>query len=109
MISSVAMVGEGEAVRVVVRLRPEEQSTCAGGNSLAGSCVTRIEQKKITVEEPTGNSGGSSGTKDQRGRQAHYFTFDRVFRPEATQEEVFDTVRPLVNATVDGEEREWHV
>lgn len=101
------MVGEGEAVRVVVRLRPEEQSTCAGGTNLAGSCVTRIEQKKISVEEPTGNnSGGSSGTKEQRGRQAHYFTFDRVFGPEATQEEVFDTVRPLVNATVDGEEGE---
>lgn len=98
------MMGDGEAVRVIVRLRPEEQSTCAGGNNLAGSCVTRIEQKKITIEDPTENSGGCSGTKEQRGRQAHDFTFDRVFGPEATQEELFENVRPLVNATVDGEE-----
>ena len=90
-------------MRVIVRLRPEEKSTCAGGKDLAGSCVTHIQQSKLTVQDPGYDTGGSSGKKELRGIQAHDFTFDRVFGPESTQEDVFDTVKPLVHSTVDGE------
>ena len=129
----------GESVGVVVRLRPEEQSTDAGGADLAGSCVLCVEDHKMTVVDPgggrtsssgggaAGSSGGGGGSssggggsggggsvgsggkgearreQQQQGKQAHDFTFDRVFGPGASQEEVFESVKPLVHATVDGE------
>lgn len=106
--------GTGESVRVIVRLRPEERSTCADGKDLAGSCILCVQDQKLTVVDPCRGRSGSGGgggvaaggkreQQQQQGQQAHDFSFDRVFGPEATQEEVFDTVKPLVHATVDGE------
>lgn len=96
----------GESVRVIVRLRPEEESTSADGSDLGGSCVPRIEEKSMTIVDPgRGNSGKGTtkNKKEQQGHEAHDFSFDRVFGPEASQKEVFDQVGPLVHATVDGE------
>lgn len=106
--------GGGESVRVIVRLRPEEQEggALAGGKNLAGSCILCVDEKNLTVVEPGrrgsgGGGGGGAGSGGKRGeeqhQQAHDFSFDRVFGPEATQDDVFDTVKPLVHATVDGE------
>ncbi|CAM9545792.1 unnamed protein product, partial [Hapterophycus canaliculatus] len=107
----------GESVRVIVRLRPEEQEggALAGGRDMAGSCVLGVEDQKLTVVDPRRRSstGGSSGSGtggggdggrrgEEQHQQAHDFSFDRVFGPEASQEDVFDTVKPLVHATVDG-------
>lgn len=105
--------GGGESVRVIVRLRPEEREggALAGGKDMAGSCILCVDEKNMTVVEPgrRSSSGGGSATggggkrgEDQH-QQAHDFSFDRVFGPEATQDDVFDTVKPLVHATVDGE------
>lgn len=113
----------GESVRVVVRLRPEEQniSTAAAvvskdGQGLAGSCILSVGAKKLTIVDPgqagdvdsgdgRGGKHGStgSGNKEGGGKQAHDFEFDRVFGPAATQLDLFETVKPLVHATVDGE------
>lgn len=105
----------GESVRVIVRLRPEEQRGGAlpGGKDMAGSCILCADDQNITVVEPgrrsSGGGGGGTATGGggKRGadqhQQAHDFSFDRVFGPEATQDDVFDTVKPLVHATVDGE------
>ena len=38
------------------------------------------------------------GIKDQRKS----FKFDRVFSPTSTQQEIFETVRPLITSTMDG-------
>ncbi|CAN0187519.1 unnamed protein product, partial [Discosporangium mesarthrocarpum] len=86
-----------ESVRVIVRLRPEEKSHDArkGGQDLTGSCIHSIEDQKLTIFEP--HSRGSA-----EGRQAYDFSFDRVFGPDATQSDVFEMVKPLVDATVDG-------
>lgn len=110
--------GGGESVRVIVRLRPEEQEggALAGGKDLAGSCILCVDEKNLTVVDPgRRSSGGGSGVVRAAGgagkrgedqhQQAHDFSFDRVFGPEATQDDVFDTVKPLVHATVDGEMR----
>lgn len=99
----------GESVRVIVRLRPEEDThsggrrnvrpggnTAADGQGLAGSCVLSVEQQKLTIVDP------GSHDKNKEVKQAHDFTFDHVFGPAATQSEVFETVKPLVHATVDG-------
>ncbi len=104
-------------MRVIVRLRPEEQEggALAGGKDMAGSCIQCVDDKKLTVVDPRRRSsgggggisvaggGGKRGEDQHQRQQAHDFTFDRVFGPEATQDDVFDTVKPLVHATVDGE------
>lgn len=97
--------GAGEAVRVVVRLRPEEvdcdshgANACADGQRLGGSCVLTAEDKKLTIIDPATNRG-----RDNE-KQAHDFAFDRVFGPGASQSEVFEIAKPLVHATVDGKE-----
>lgn len=109
--------GGGESVQVIVRLRPEEEEggAHAGGKDMAGSCVLGVEHQKLTVVDPRrrsshgggggGNTGGGDGSRrgEEQHQQAYDFSFDRVFGPEATQDEVFDTVKPLVHATVDGE------
>jgi len=120
--------GGGESVRVIVRLRPEEQEggALAGGKDMAGCCIQCVDDKKLTVVDPrrrrssgggsgtcrrssgggsgisTAGGGGKRGEDQHQHQQAHDFTFDRVFGPEATQDDVFDTVKPLVHATVDG-------
>lgn len=112
-----AVEGGGESVRVIVRLRPEEQEggALAGGKDMAGSCVLGLEDQKLTVVDPrrrssngggaSGNGGGGDGGRrgEEQHQQAYDFSFDRVFGPEATQDDVFETVKPLVHATVDGE------
>lgn len=112
--------GRGESVRVIVRLRPEEQEggALAGGKNMAGSCIMCVDEKNLTVVEPGrrtseskggGVGGGAAGSRGKRGedqhQQAHDFAFDRVFGSKATQDDVFDTVKPLVHATVDGKRR----
>lgn len=96
----------GEAVRVIARLRPEESTVdpiagraADGGQhvDLSGSCVLSREWDKLTVVDP------GSHNIHREENHAHEFKFDRVFGPAATQDEVFDTVKPLVHATVDGE------
>lgn len=114
--------GGGESVRVIVRLRPEEQEggALAGGKDLAGSCILNVEDQKLTIVDPGrrsssstrgGSSGGGGATAGAGGgrkaedqhQQAHDFSFDRVFGPDSTQDDVFEMVKPLVHATVDGE------
>lgn len=98
--------GGGEAVKVIVRARPEEQSSYADGKKLDGSCVRCVDDHTLTISDP-GRSSSERGETRERGhqqdQQAHDFTFDRVFGPESQQDEVFDMVKPLVHATVDGE------
>lgn len=107
----------GESVRVIVRLRPEEQQGDAlvGGKDMAGSCILSVDDQKLTIVDPrrrssgsgnaaaAGGGGGVGKRGDEQHQQAHDFSFDRVFGPAATQDDVFDTVKPLVHATVDGE------
>ncbi|CAM9449629.1 unnamed protein product, partial [Ectocarpus sp. 13 AM-2016] len=116
--------GGGESVRVIVRLRPEEREggALAGGKNLAGSCILNVKDQKLTIVDPGrrssssssstrgGSSGGGGATAGAGGgrkaedqhQQAHDFSFDRVFGPDSTQDDVFEMVKPLVHSTVDG-------
>ncbi|CAN0272545.1 unnamed protein product [Pylaiella littoralis] len=77
---------------------------------MAGSCVLCVDDQTLTVMDPrrrssgSGNAAAGGGGKrgEEQHQQAHDFSFDRVFGPEATQDDVFNTVKPLVHATVDG-------
>ncbi|GBG33339.1 Kinesin-related protein 3 [Hondaea fermentalgiana] len=83
--------GEGAAssVHVVVRVRPQNAKEEAAG----GKVAVKVSKEEIQVD----NVGSLSGEGVSR------FTFDRVFQPESTQAEVFESIgRPLVENVFEG-------
>nr|XP_034570067.1 kinesin-like protein KIN-14P [Setaria viridis] len=74
-------------IRVYCRVRPFHPGKVSASSSVAG-----IEDRTITVMVP------SKYGKDARKS----FTFNRVFGPLATQEEVFTDMQPLVRSVLDG-------
>lgn len=76
-------------VRVALRVRPIESGTII--------CVPRKDVVSITKEAAT---GGNQWLSSQRGSE-HEHTFDRVYDPSSTQEEVYEwSGRPLVTSAV---------
>ncbi|KAJ1256622.1 hypothetical protein BS78_K343000 [Paspalum vaginatum] len=74
-------------IRVYCRVRPFHPGKVSSSSSVSG-----IEDRTITVMVP------SKYGKDARKS----FTFNRVFGPLATQEEVFTDMQPLVRSVLDG-------
>ncbi|WVZ49912.1 hypothetical protein U9M48_001229 [Paspalum notatum var. saurae] len=74
-------------IRVYCRVRPFHPGKVSSSSSVSG-----IEDRNITVMVP------SKYGKDARKS----FTFNRVFGPLATQEEVFTDMQPLVRSVLDG-------
>ncbi|RLM69654.1 hypothetical protein C2845_PM17G14620 [Panicum miliaceum] len=74
-------------IRVYCRVRPFHPGKVSSSSSVAG-----LEDRTITVMVP------SKYGKDSRKS----FTFNRVFGPLATQEEVFTDMQPLVRSVLDG-------
>ncbi|CAL4990494.1 unnamed protein product [Urochloa decumbens] len=74
-------------IRVYCRVRPFHPGKVSSSSSVAG-----IEDRTITVMVP------SKYGKDARKS----FTFNRIFGPLATQEEVFTDMQPLVRSVLDG-------
>ncbi|CAM9736444.1 unnamed protein product [Choristocarpus tenellus] len=84
-----------ESVKVIVRLRPQEENT--DKQDLSGSCILSVEDTKLTIVDPLPPASHSV-----EGNNAHDFTFDKVFGTDASQAEVFEQVKPLVHAAVEG-------
>ncbi|PNT62986.1 kinesin-like protein KIN-14P [Brachypodium distachyon] len=74
-------------IRVYCRVRPFLPGKVSSSSSVAGT-----EDRTITVMTP------SKHAKDARKS----FTFNRVFGPLATQEEVFADMQPLIRSVLDG-------
>ncbi|KAL1802249.1 hypothetical protein ACET3Z_030896 [Daucus carota] len=76
------------SIRVYCRVRPFLR-----GNSNQGSgTVANIDNGKITLI-----------TSSKNGKDEHKsFSFNQVFSPSATQEQVFSDMRPLVQSVLDG-------
>ncbi|CAO2145031.1 unnamed protein product [Urochloa humidicola] len=74
-------------IRVYCRVRPFHPGKVSSSSSVAG-----IEDRTITIMVP------SKYGKDARKS----FTFNRIFGPLATQEEVFTDMQPLVRSVLDG-------
>jgi len=74
-------------IRVYCRVRPFHPGKVSSSSSVAG-----LEDRTITVMIP------SKYGKDSRKS----FTFNRVFGPLTTQEEVFTDMQPLVRSVLDG-------
>nr|ABA98869.1 kinesin motor protein, putative, expressed [Oryza sativa Japonica Group] len=74
-------------IRVYCRVRP----FLPGHRSLSSS-VADTEERTITIITPT--KYGKDGCKS--------FSFNRVFGPASTQEEVFSDMQPLIRSVLDG-------
>ncbi|KAI4987575.1 hypothetical protein ZWY2020_020375, partial [Hordeum vulgare] len=74
-------------IRVYCRVRPFLPGQANSSSSVAG-----MEERTITITTPT--KYGKDGSKS--------FTFNKVFGPAATQEEVFSDMQPLIRSVLDG-------
>ncbi|WVZ90635.1 hypothetical protein U9M48_036920 [Paspalum notatum var. saurae] len=74
-------------IRVYCRVRPFLPGQARSFSSVAG-----IEERTITIVTPT--KYGKDGSKS--------FTFNKVFGPAATQDEVFSDMQPLIRSVLDG-------
>ncbi|CAL5426458.1 unnamed protein product [Camellia sinensis] len=74
------------SIRVYCRVRP-----FLGGQSKYLSSVEHIEKGTITITTPS---------KYRKGHRS--FNFNKVFRPSATQAEVFSDTQPLIRFVLDG-------
>ncbi|KAK4402155.1 Kinesin-like protein KIN-14G [Sesamum angolense] len=73
-------------IRVYCRIRP-----FLPGQPTGSSTVEVIDEKTLTVLTPS---------KYGKGKKS--FTFNRVFSPSASQEEVFSDTQPLIRSVLDG-------
>jgi len=93
-------------IRVFCRVRPlsSEEEEGGGGQQTDMHKVAFLsvpasgEGKALEVFQPS--KGGTNTATDRE--QKHNFTFDRVFSPEAPQEEVFEELSHLVQSALDG-------
>lgn len=74
-------------IRVYCRVRPFLPGEVQSSSSVAG-----MEERTITIITPT--KYGKDGSKS--------FTFNKVFGPAATQDEVFSDMQPLIRSVLDG-------
>ncbi|VAI14289.1 unnamed protein product [Triticum turgidum subsp. durum] len=74
-------------IRVYCRVRPFLPGQANSSSSVAG-----MEERTITIITPA--KYGKDGSKS--------FTFNKVFGPAATQEEVFSDMQPLIRSVLDG-------
>lgn len=94
-------------IRVFCRVRPLSSEEEGGGGEQQQTDINRVallsvpasgEGKALEVFQPS--KGGTNTATDRE--QKHNFTFDRVFSPEAPQEEVFEELSHLVQSALDG-------
>lgn len=81
-------------IRVFCRVRPpldtEEQKVLCGWQYLDESSV-----EISSLDNPVIAAGG-------RKTQKHEFSFDQVFHPRSSQEDIFELVSPLIQSALDG-------
>jgi len=109
-----------EPVQVFVRIRPEGISLSSNNADNHGQpspskssnmkqqdmkhadmkCVIQIDDKTLRLVAPDGPPGSSR--RSVAAVDDKIYTFDKVFREESSQEEIYESISPLVNATVRG-------
>lgn len=83
-------------IRVFCRMRPALSEELKNGIQLAS--ITTADNKMIEV-----NQMGDVGMNDSGKAQKKYeFSFDAVFPPSASQQEIFEEISQLVQSAIDG-------
>jgi kinesin family member 15 len=78
------------AIRVAVRIRPESETE--GDEKYGHTAVSVSEGNKLSLWRQKGTNQSIS----------HSYSFDKVFEPSSTQEEVFTNVRDLIDDGLKG-------
>lgn len=99
---------EAEPVKVFVRIRPEALKdepipSGSSGNtgdlaSISSKCLHVIDEKTIRLVPPE----GTGARKTVAAVDDKIFSFDQVFHPHSSQEDVYNDASTLVKATVRG-------
>lgn len=91
-------------IRVFCRVRPVLGASAEEVEAAPGQAGTIYDvdgkSREICVHAPVNESGGSSNSRGGTGRKA--FTFDRIFGPTSSQEDVFGEISQLVQSALDG-------
>ena len=95
-----------EPVRVFLRLRPETVEHNRGANDHHGDdldgkhCLSNVDGKTVKITPPDGFTAAKR--KTVAAVDDRLYTFDKVFPPESSQEELYKHISGHVNATVRG-------
>jgi len=90
-------------VRVVVRVRPLNDSELSLNGNLGRTNIVTLESKS-NVSQTTETIGINCDTSDAviSNIGLKYFTFDAVHGPKSSQSEVFESVKEIVDAVTSG-------
>lgn len=84
-----------DAIRVFVRVRPLSEREQAAGGAAARVCVSVAQERAVVLSDPA-----------KAGQEPFVASFDRVFGPQAGQEEVYEAVgSQMVDNCMAGEPR----
>ena len=108
--AAAAAAGTTENIRVLLRVRPEDERQLQHGGAAAhrgaaGKSV-RIASAQTVVVQPDplkeGRDHLPSSPSSPSKHQPKAFTFDQVFGPRSTQDQIYAAVDPLVESAVRG-------
>ena len=77
-----------EHIRVIARVMPESTNVCQPCVVLKENCTNTVE-----IRDPAG--GTRAYPLSQRAQLTKTFALDHVFGPNASQEDIFEHVKPL--------------
>ncbi|KAI9284419.1 C-terminal kinesin [Umbelopsis sp. AD052] len=83
-------------IRVFCRIRPVLDNEKKAAASVTDIAYPGIEKNQLELADSTTSSNGTVAIK------SYPFTFDRVFQPNATQDECFEEISHLVQSALDG-------
>jgi DNA replication protein DnaC len=98
---SAIMQGAAEAIRVAVRIRPEEAKKSELDTS--GSCLQHGAGRLTVLVPPEHRRDDHAQAHTaQSTTQAHNFAFDSILGFESSQSQVFHLVKPLLTDVLSG-------
>jgi DNA replication protein DnaC len=98
------MQAAAEAIRVAVRIRPEEHNQQDGIHlDTSGSCLQHSSGRLTVLIPPEHRRDDHAQSQAaQSSTQAHNFSFDSILGFESSQAEVFHLVKPLLTDVLGG-------
>eukprot|EP00948_MAST-09A_sp_MAST-9A-sp1_P003411 g3411.t1 len=83
-----------EAVKVVVRIRPE---------TLNNPCLTISNEQTVSLIPPKADESHNKHLhKENKTSRQYKYKVDKIFPPEASQQDLYNMVKPLVESVVQG-------
>ena len=90
-----------ESVQVYVRVRPEADTVPSSSSSCV-SVADEVTVRLVTPESAMASRKGGGVSVSSSVAEEKLFSFNKVFPDSSSQEDIYDSVAPLVRATVHG-------